>query len=336
MAPTILDSCPVRHGRAGSCAHCKAACPAGLDPHLDNPGRGCVSCGSCDAACPLGAPRRGTPPGENTIDPTNWVAACSRVGASDGATLWPCLGSIRTDTIIGGVESGAENFRFLHGKCSECRFSRAFEAFRNRLPWVKALLGMLGVSEDSIQLSAAAPTLPNPGRRDLFRGLFGRFRETSHSPRKSALEILPRAPEGCLGAEDYPLEHSASLPGAWIQLRGDCDFCGLCVCSCPTEALKLASEGGSTSLVAETRTCINCGTCAERCPREALSFSPRFSSREALTGPPRTLARGKGSLCPKCGTHSTSPACPMCSARDQVSGAMMHAPATENGTTLHE
>jgi len=60
--------------------------------------------------------------------------------------------------------------------------------------------------------------------------------------------------------------------------RIKCDFCGVCVSVCPTDAIRL----GRMELEIDHEACIECGNCVELCPSCALS-----EEDEVPTGQPR-------------------------------------------------
>jgi len=46
-----------------------------------------------------------------------------------------------------------------------------------------------------------------------------------------------------------------------------CTGCGICVDSCPMEAIKLVND----TAVIDTAACSNCKACVDDCPNEAIS-----------------------------------------------------------------
>ena len=64
---------------------------------------------------------------------------------------------------------------------------------------------------------------------------------------------------GCVSSETKRAQHFVNMP----QFNNsDCDGCGKCIESCPTDAIKLANE----TVEREVSECISCGTCLFRCP----------------------------------------------------------------------
>ena len=49
-----------------------------------------------------------------------------------------------------------------------------------------------------------------------------------------------------------------------------CTGCGLCVDSCPSEALKMNEAEEKVEVIAEA--CVDCGVCVDECPSEALEM----------------------------------------------------------------
>jgi formate hydrogenlyase subunit 6/NADH:ubiquinone oxidoreductase subunit I len=326
MAQRLLETCPVSRGRGNLCSHCRSVCPAGLEPNHEAPAGTCLRCGSCDAACPLGAlPPRASATG-HPGPPPEWTAACSRVGDPARSLVAPCLGSLGIDTLLQAVEDGAKSLTFQHGNCSECRFVRSFNGFKNRLPWIEALLESCGLEPGHLRLEEAASTLSNPGRRDLFRGLFGGLRKTDPEeelPRHSS-PSLKRGGNG--KSVDRMLQDSPGLPGARVELDQGCTLCGICVCACPTGAFRTAAGTGTARLEIVDALCINCRTCVALCPQGALAFSPTFRFFEVSGGEGRVLASLVGDLCKKCGTYMPSSRCPICDARTRIGEELMHVP----------
>jgi hypothetical protein len=64
---------------------------------------------------------------------------------------------------------------------------------------------------------------------------------------------------GCVSSETKRAQHFVNMP----QFNNsDCDGCGKCIESCPTDAIKLVNE----TVEREVSECISCGTCLFRCP----------------------------------------------------------------------
>jgi ferredoxin len=51
--------------------------------------------------------------------------------------------------------------------------------------------------------------------------------------------------------------------------RDLCVGCGLCVDTCPVEAISLDNENIA---VVDAELCVDCGKCVEECPSEAISL----------------------------------------------------------------
>ncbi|MHC4600029.1 MAG: hydrogenase iron-sulfur subunit, partial [Planctomycetota bacterium] len=166
----------------------------------------------------MGALQRGTPATGDPGKLPQWTAACSRVGDPSRALVTPCLGSIGIDALLAAVERGAEAVTLLHGNCSECQFERSIIAFRKRLPWIEAVLESSGLEAGSIRLEIARSTLSNPGRRDLFRGLFGGLRKGDPEERKPQNSSPPPGRGGNGRSVERELEDSPFLPKARVEL----------------------------------------------------------------------------------------------------------------------
>ncbi|MDR9459569.1 MAG: DUF362 domain-containing protein [Dehalococcoidia bacterium] len=64
---------------------------------------------------------------------------------------------------------------------------------------------------------------------------------------------------GCVSSETKRAQHFVNMP----QFNSsDCDGCGKCIESCPTDAIKLVNE----TVEREVSECISCGTCLFKCP----------------------------------------------------------------------
>ena len=70
-----------------------------------------------------------------------------------------------------------------------------------------------------------------------------------------------------------------------------CMKCGVCVTSCPHEALSLAQEGGRIIIAVDEERCIDCGICAEQCPVQVMHL-PEGAGASQDAGRPAAPARG--------------------------------------------
>lgn len=111
--------------------------------------------------------------------------------------------------------------------------------------------------------------------------------------------------EGTVKGSDARL---AGLNSLTVTDEGVCDGCGLCVRSCPTEAL--AFRDSTLELLPER--CVGCGVCIVRCPQGVLANADRVDL--STLGQPVTLTPIPAGRCP-CGAPAlphTLPKRPRC------------------------
>lgn len=81
-------------------------------------------------------------------------------------------------------------------------------------------------------------------------------------------------PQGCLGTAGFESGVFNARTPILDFKRGFCDFCGVCVEVCPTQAL-VAFDATNERLgcaVLERELCVKCGKCRDCCPYGALTW----------------------------------------------------------------
>lgn len=116
----------------------------------------------------------------------------------------------------------------------------------------------------------------------------------------------------------------AGLPGGSQQSRAarlaveGCTACGVCVRTCPHDALTLTPFGPKALLQHAPDRCQGDGACVAACPAEAIVDLGRLTWDEALAGG-RRLADVVTRICERCGSRTTAEdaLCELCSFRRQ-------------------
>ncbi|MHC5078260.1 MAG: NADH-quinone oxidoreductase subunit I [Planctomycetota bacterium] len=331
MGESILTACPKSRGKGGECRHCRAACPVGVRPERASV-KTCLRCGACTASCPLGAPARGARPRGRLRGGKVWESSCSRVGDPEKSLVWPCLGSIPEESVLLAAASGVTTFRFLHGACKKCRFEPAFRAFQHRKDWLIAQLKSLGIAEGDVQFREGDGILQNPDRRDLFKGIFGRWGTRSTTEGRGPGNPSPRRGRAVELKSDPKIRNSAWTPAGKLEASEACSLCGLCARICPTGALQLAGADGQVRLLFAGVKCMNCRSCIARCPEDALHPVRDFRLSETRKTEPRDLLARRGRLCGKCGSLTKGDTCPPCEGRQGIAERLMGAVGGGGGT----
>ncbi len=86
-----------------------------------------------------------------------------------------------------------------------------------------------------------------------------------------------------------------------------CTLCGLCIGSCPTNALRMAESRSETALMLETSLCISCRRCVRICPEQVLALSAEDGAW-ADDGEMQIMRTSQRVACPICGTPTVSQA----------------------------
>lgn len=92
-----------------------------------------------------------------------------------------------------------------------------------------------------------------------------------------------------------------------------CTLCGLCVGSCPLNALQIVEDAAKTALVLHPSQCVACDRCRQICPERVLLLRPRSevlaAEQAADSGAgPYLLRDSPRAKCPHCGRPTVSEA----------------------------
>lgn len=125
--------------------------------------------------------------------------------------------------------------------------------------------------------------------------------------------LLPsheRLRDALAGLTGRPQASSADLtdlagPGLDLVATG-CEARGVCVRTCPEEALSLITSDGTSTLTLDPSRCTGCGVCVAACDPQALTPVGRHPWSALLGSPGRILARVPTRTCRRCGAPFTT------------------------------
>lgn len=153
------------------------------------------------------------------------------------------------------------------------------------------------------------------------RGLFG-LRDQQPHIQHEADDPAGRLVESLRAAGLTPPENWGST-GAVLLSASDCVLCGVCVRSCPNEALTIHNNDGYAELRHDGDLCRGDGSCIELCPVEALTSRGPTPFEELRT---RVVVAADVNACKRCGSIAIAPAkhCSTCQQRlDQPFGVIL-------------
>lgn len=190
------------------------------------------------------------------------------------------LAEVPTHEILESLELGA-TIIYLHGDPGP-------------LTGLMATLAAASIDRVSLGVGAVKPResfgsddVPH-SRRDLF-GL-GRSEKPLPDEGMLAPDRERLALKQLLNAEGVDSAALADIPGPGLLLHvSGCTACGVCVKTCPTDALELSHlETGPdrriTTLAMDDGKCVGCGDCIELCPADAFSNDGTLSWQTRLGG----------------------------------------------------
>lgn len=175
-----------------------------------------------------------------------------------------------------------------------------------------------------ILASSGRARLPGTERRDAAPSQ-DRPRRSTPSVRVDPVAVPPLTPP----VEVASTEASGVLIGMDLVARG-CTACGVCVRACPTGALRLDVDGGTSTLTHLRSDCRADLHCVELCPVDALAPVAPADASSVLERPEEVLATVATSACTRCGTaHPASEGdlCPVCAFRASASFGSQLPPA---------
>lgn len=321
IVPAVeADACAAGRG----CALCAPACPqqaiaVGRDAAAISRAK-CTGCAACLSACPAGAIRH------PLLDPERLEAelrallpgrqAAPEPGifllVADGGPLprrperlrglcLPSAGAVSAWLLLRAFTLGADGVAVLpcgpgcrHG-CDQARWERTLSFARGVLDRVGVEAGRLLVVERAgveRRLEAFAGALATAGPSPL-RSRAGQ----EHVAAAHLAEVL----EELAAAAPVPPASLAgeAVPFGMVSVRADrCTLCGACPERCPTGALTLHEDEGSSRLLFTHARCAGCEVCVQVCPERAVEVERRleFSKLRA----PLLLAEDRVARCPRC------------------------------------
>lgn len=137
------------------------------------------------------------------------------------------------------------------------------------------------------------------------------------TPQQRLRAVVRRLASG----SELPEQPADGWTSGAIDLAGvGCVACGVCVKTCPQDALALQTGGGRAGLGFDPSLCTGCGACVDACDYDALSDRGRLGPPALLASPVlleifevrtcvrcRTSFRGVGEHCPVCAFRLANP-----------------------------
>ena len=329
-APVLVASeqCTVVRHRLSPCRRCVEVCPAGClsidrGPVIDP--EECDGCGLCTAACLTGALRlRGISLSDVDKDDRGLTITC-RYGEAVGpdAVHLPCLGWLTADHLVWlGLARGGPVV-LAAGDCDSCRCSHGREMATTAIRKSRGVLRAADRAEASFRQGSERPfsaaSVRGAAAAMTRKGLFSLILAEAVRLAVAAGEELiplfmddPARPAHLIPQRravwltlargmEWPGQTVSAdeLPQASRAIATGCDGCGMCACSCPSGALRLAGE----AITHNPEICLDCGLCRSLCPKGLVGEAFAFSLGELGQGRRRTLVTLNRWRCPACGSE---------------------------------
>jgi len=306
------------------CAQCLTACPQkaitidGSVATIDK--ASCVGCGACLPACPVGAIRQPLLDPEclearlKTLLPGREVAWEPKflLLVADGGPLpegttglcslrLPSVGAVSAWLVLRAFTLGADGVAIL--PCvSGCRH-RCDPGRWERTLWLsRELIARFGIEPDRLVVVQREETASRLWLKMLSEAIATlgphslRTRAGSEALTLTGLlrDLVPRAP-----APPAPLVGPA-VPFGMVRIEASrCTLCGACPERCPTGALELHEDSGSSRLIFDHARCVGCEGCVRVCPEGAVEMERRLEL--SGFGSTAVLAEDRMARCERCG-----------------------------------
>lgn len=319
-----------------SCRLCTDACPQQAISEFRrlNPDR-CTECGVCMAVCPSDGfvDRMLDQFRDYLTEASEIVLNCPQAIA--GGYEIPCLGMFDRDGwLLLLLQAEEKPVVIRTGDCGVCEDRQACAASVQTLKQIHAEWpehgsvqiqvrpDQAGTGEDTREKGGES-TAADKKKLATSRGKLRNWRKNS----KNLIEKwLPSLTE----EETYPLpkyrewlvealadKADKKIPFRALTAGDSCTGCGVCVTTCPQEALQkqedreparnedgVSTQEKSTAfrLILEPQKCVQCGRCVEICQSKALSLQTKSLSHRILTG--KVLIHdGRPKYCVRCGSQ---------------------------------
>ena len=308
-----------------SCQKCAEICPAGGLSFSDGQWRydECHNCGLCAYVCPqkvfsLDRDKLAKLKGQKVL-----VKCVQNAEKIEGAVEVYCLQQFTLEEFVCFVKDNEQVVLYLpQGKCQNCSNGFFLQGLLLRLEQLKIELDNLLILDSQEELkkwqkNENEQTAPL-SRRKFFSHLSDKGQQGLKSLAVKGAEAAEKVLDetmGHLSDEPKNYEKSSTIserqkfsqyltkPLEFLPYHGlrseKCNFCSACERLCPTNALKIAEEGNSKSLLYDPKLCHECDLCREVCLEKGL-FWDELKWEEFKSDEPLTLVTAESQICQKC------------------------------------
>ncbi|HEU5302265.1 MAG TPA: 4Fe-4S dicluster domain-containing protein [Acidimicrobiia bacterium] len=303
------------------CGHCVTICPFSAITTTEGRARvertSCASCGLCLSACPASAI---TLPGASLAEHEAGLLAadiegnalafvCERAAArlayDEIPPPWlpievPCAGMVTPGWILQGFAAGAGDVAVV--ACGEdCRCSAAVQVDA-AVEIARDALALTGIDRDRVHTSRtdrrdALGVFAEPVAEAIAGIVPGPVVLREPLATTSAVTAIASA----LGTgSDTQLETRRTPSIGIVDASATaCTLCGACPTACPTGALRLDEDQGTSRLEFDPARCWACSSCISICPESALTLRPGIDLAALLVGP-TALVEDTIARCARC------------------------------------